>query len=70
MRVHVDQQRCQGHGRCYSLASELFEPDEIGHGVEIGDGTVAPGLEDAARKAVLNCPEQAIDIIDSEGDMP
>lgn len=62
MKVHVDQARCQGHGRCYSLAPELFEPDEIGNGVEIGDGTVPAGLEDAARKAVLNCPEQAITI--------
>jgi ferredoxin len=62
MRVHVDQGICQGHGRCYSLAPELFEPDEIGNGVEIGDGTVRAGLEDAARKAVLNCPERAITI--------
>jgi len=62
MRVHVDQEICQGHGRCYSLAPELFEPDEIGNGVEIGDGTVRAGLEDAARKAVLNCPERAITI--------
>ena len=38
MKVHVDQEICQGHGRCYSLAPELFEPDEIGNGVEIGDG--------------------------------
>jgi ferredoxin len=62
MRVHVDQARCQGHGRCYSLAPELFEPDEIGNGIEIGDGIVPPGREDAARKAVLNCPERAITI--------
>jgi len=62
MKVHVDQERCQGHGRCYSLAAELFEPDEIGNGVPIGDGTVPPGSEDAARRAVLNCPEQAISI--------
>ena len=62
MRVRVDQQICQGPGRCYSLAPELFEPDEIGNGLEIGEGTVAPGQEDAARRAVLNCPEQAITI--------
>jgi ferredoxin len=60
--VHVDQEICQGHGRCYSLAPELFEPDEIGNGIEIGDGTVPAGLEDAARKAALNCPERAITI--------
>jgi ferredoxin len=60
MRVHVDQDLCQGHGRCYSLAPELFEPDEIGNGVELNDGVVPPDQEDAARKAVLNCPERAI----------
>jgi ferredoxin len=43
VKVHVDQEICQGHGRCYSLAPELFEPDEIGNGIEIGGGEVAPG---------------------------
>ncbi len=62
MKVHVDPEICQGHGRCYSLAPELFEPDEIGNGHEIGDGTVPTELEDAARRAVLNCPERAITI--------
>ena len=62
MRVHVDQEICQGHGRCYTLAPELFEPDEFGNGVELGDGTVARGQEDAARRAVLNCPERAISV--------
>jgi ferredoxin len=62
MRVHVDPDICQGHGRCYSLAPEVFEPDELGDGHEVGDGTVPPGQEDAARKAVLNCPERAITI--------
>lgn len=60
MKVHVDQEKCQGHGRCYALAPEVFEPDDIGNGVEIGDGTVPPDLRDAARRAVENCPEQAI----------
>jgi ferredoxin len=38
----------------------LFEPDEIGDGVVIGDGSVPAGLEAQARKAVANCPERAI----------
>jgi ferredoxin len=66
MKVHIDQIRCQGHGRCYSLAPALFEPDDIGNGVEVGDGTVPPGQEELARRAVVNCPEQAITI--EEGD--
>ena len=38
----------------------LVEPDEIGNGREIGDGTVSPEQVEAARMAVLNCPEQAV----------
>jgi ferredoxin len=62
MKVHVDQAKCQGHGRCYALAPQVFEPDDIGNGVEIGDGVVPPELEDVARRAVENCPEQAIEL--------
>ncbi len=60
MKVHVDQEKCQGHGRCYALAPELFDADDIGNGVELGDGVVPTGLEEKARLAVDNCPEQAI----------
>jgi ferredoxin len=62
VKVHVDQEKCQGHGRCYALAPEVFEPDDIGNGVEIGDGVVPPELEETARRAVENCPEQAIEL--------
>ena len=30
MRVHIDPKRCQGHGRCYATAPEIFFPDELG----------------------------------------
>ena len=62
MKVHVDQDVCQGHGRCYAVAADVFEPDDIGNGVERGDGTVAPEHESDARLAVANCPEDAIRI--------
>jgi ferredoxin len=59
-RVHVDRDKCQGHNRCYSLAPELFDVDDLGGAFERGDGEVPPGLEDKARRAVANCPEYAI----------
>jgi ferredoxin len=68
MKVHVDQARCQGHGRCYAVAPELFEPDDVGNGVEVGDGTVPAGLEEKARLAVANCPERAIDVEDANAE--
>ena len=62
MKVWVDGDKCQGHNRCYALAPELFDVDDYGQAVVIGDGTVLPGLEDKARLAVANCPEYAIGI--------
>ena len=62
LKVHVDQDKCQGHARCKSLAPELFELDEFGNAHEIGDGTVPEGLEDKAWLAQSNCPEIAIEV--------
>jgi ferredoxin len=62
MRVQIDADSCQGHGRCYATAPELFQPDELGDGVVTGDGTVPEGLTAKARLAVDNCPERAITI--------
>ncbi|HMQ24884.1 MAG TPA: ferredoxin [Acidimicrobiales bacterium] len=62
MRVTIDDEKCQGHGRCYALAPTVFEPDDIGQGKVLGDGTVAQGEEDQARLAAANCPELAITV--------
>ena len=61
-QVHVDPDRCQGHNRCHSLAPELFDIDDLGTSHEKGDGSVPPGLEAKAQRAVANCPEYAITI--------
>jgi ferredoxin len=62
VRVKVDQDKCQGHNRCYSLAPELFDVDDLGYATEKGDGTVPAELEDKARLAFENCPEYAIEL--------
>ena len=64
MKVAIDADKCQGHGRCFGLAPELFDSDDLGQGIVIGDGTVAKGLEDGARLAEKNCPEYAITILE------
>jgi ferredoxin len=58
--VRVDPDKCQGHNRCYSLAPELFDVDDMGMSSAKGDGIVTPELLDKARKAVANCPEYAV----------
>jgi ferredoxin len=64
LKIHVDQEKCQGHARCKSLAPELFDLDEFGHAREIGDGSVLPELEDKAWLAKANCPEIAIEVVE------
>lgn len=60
MRAQIDPGLCQGHGRCYDLAPDLFGDDEEGYGTVLGDGVVPADKEDDARLAALNCPEHAI----------
>ena len=62
LKIRVDQDKCQGHARCKSLAPELFELDQYGNAHEAGDGTVPAGLEDKAWLAQTNCPEIAIEV--------
>jgi ferredoxin len=64
LKIHVDQDKCQGHARCKSLAPELFDLDEFGNAHEVGDGSVPTGLEDKAWLAQTNCPEIAIEVIE------
>jgi AcrR family transcriptional regulator/ferredoxin len=67
VKVHIDSERCQGHGRCYDLTPGLFADDEEGYGQVIGDGVVPPGQEGQARLAAANCPERAIDVLEETG---
>jgi len=64
MRLQIDSERCQGHGRCYDLVPTLFGDDEEGFGQVLDDGTVSPDNERDARLAVANCPERAIDLLE------
>jgi ferredoxin len=45
------------------VAPALFDIDEYNVSTAVGDGTVPDGLEDAARLAIANCPEYAIEIV-------
>ena len=64
MKVRINSQLCQGHGRCYDLAPSLFGDDDEGYGQVLGDGIVPPGKEQDGRLAVANCPERAVELIE------
>ena len=61
MIIRVSTEKCQGHGRCYALAPEIFRADENGH-VEAGDIDVPSGSEAVAARAAKACPERALSI--------
>jgi ferredoxin len=66
VKLRIDSERCQGHGRCYDLAPDLFGEDDEGFGQVLGDATVPTARGRDARLAVANCPEQAIEIVQED----
>jgi len=63
VKVTVDGELCQGHGRCYGLAPDLFDSDDEGYAVVLCPGGEVPaGSEGHAQLAADNCPEFAITI--------
>ena len=61
MKVRVDAELCEGHGRCYALAPEVYEADDHGHCVVVV-AEPAGALEADARRGADNCPEHAITV--------
>jgi ferredoxin len=60
VKVRIDPEICQGQGRCFSIAPGIFDFDDLGSGVVIGDGTLSDDTRELARLAQANCPEHAI----------
>ena len=59
MRVRVDLDRCEGHGRCVELAPAVFALNDDGLSVVLIE---EPGedLRPQVEEAVRRCPRQAI----------
>ena len=63
--LEIDTTKCQGQGRCYGLAPDLFDADDLGMSRVI-QTPVPADREKAARLTVANCPEYAIRLIRTE----
>jgi ferredoxin len=61
MKLRIDYERCSGHGRCYSVAPELFYDDELGYG-QVREQEIDESQRADAERAVATCPEQAISL--------
>ncbi len=65
VRIIVDSERCTGHGRCYTIAPEVYEPDDDGYCQHL-PGPAPPELRDRAVLGAANCPEDAITVVISD----
>ncbi|UGQ12456.1 ferredoxin [Yinghuangia sp. ASG 101] len=59
MKAVVDQDRCEGHARCWEICPEVFSLDEAGNAFA-PSAEVPPEHAAKAREAEANCPERAI----------
>lgn len=64
MKIHLETSKCQGHGRCYSLAPDLFDSDDMGTAIVLVTGELDTDQLKRANLAASNCPEYAIEIRD------
>ncbi len=60
MKVQVDHDRCEGHGKCQMAAPEVFEfrDDDLSY-VRLDE--IPEELKAKVEKAIRLCPRQAID---------
>jgi len=64
MQISVDSERCNGHGRCYTVSPDVYAPDDEGYCADRDrDREVLPGLEADAAAGARACPEGAITVI-------
>jgi ferredoxin len=61
MKLSVDPNKCQGHGRCYALAPDLFDLDDIGN-ASAREPEISEDRRADAELAAANCPESAITV--------
>lgn len=64
-QIRFDRARCQGHGRCYALAPEVYGADDDGY-CELPDADPDAALLEKARLGALNCPEDALTIVEAD----
>ncbi|WP_076815282.1 ferredoxin [Pseudofrankia asymbiotica] len=63
LRFVVDTDLCVGHGRCYTLAPQWFDCDDVGY-AEIKDVVIGAGERTQAEDVAAACPEGAITLVE------
>ena len=62
LRFKIDTDLCVGHGRCYTLAPQWFDLDDVGYG-EVKDVVISDADRSKAEDVAAACPEGAITLV-------
>ncbi len=60
MKIKLDRTICDGFGKCSERAPSVFSLDEWGYASLAGSAEVPEELEPQVRRAILDCPVDAI----------
>jgi ferredoxin len=60
MKIKLDRTLCDGFGKCAEHAPSVFSLDEWGYASLAGAAEVPGELEPRVRRAILDCPVDAI----------
>lgn len=64
MKIRVDRNLCRGLGNCVVIAPTVFKLDEENKAVILDPASVS---DDALLEAAESCPENAIIVVDDQG---
>jgi ferredoxin len=53
--------KCSGHARCYAIAPDVFDIDDLGYAVPIDQDVTEP-LDENIAAGIAACPERAISV--------
>lgn len=67
MKIIVDTDRCEGHGRCVQHAPDVFGYDDLTNLAFVLAGADLEANAAAVNHAVQGCPERALSIVESAG---
>jgi ferredoxin len=64
MRVHIELDQCEAHGRCAAADADLYHLDDDGYAAR-ADFDVPAGSEEAAQRGAAACPMSAIRVVEA-----
>ena len=64
MRVVIDENLCDGHGKCERIAPEIFKLDESGM-ARVLVSELNPAQLEKAKATVMLCPTKAIRLVET-----